>query len=371
MSGFTKKLGLVSVVAGLTVALSGCALFVVENADGLGTCDSNPVTLVTGQNASGDNLSVNYTGPDSAVLMLISGLYGQEDFLEGFFGDDTFVFAWGDDDKGDVIRLDTTDPGWTVTGAGATTNYAFNGTAEELFNGAPSWLDTAFPGFGEVLDEIMPLAIAVDCDNTHNTGSIPAGEGWTFTAAQPLFPNSVQLDPFEVLDTALTPTGATATLRYAASAADTLGSTPGAPSEFQVYEDNPDVPNDTMANLWSQAFIGGDPAGSMTLTGTNPDGSFNVEISGLEEGDALPDGSYLLFSSLSNDDATNLKVVFSSFTYSAATGLLFGNAFAPDPTLADTGVSASTAAALGAFGAVALAGGAILLVARRRHAIAG
>jgi LPXTG-motif cell wall-anchored protein len=368
MTGFTQKLGLVSVVTGLTLALSGCATFVVENPGGVGSCDSNPVTLVAGQNSSGETLSVNYTGPESAVLMLISGLYGQEDFLEGFFGAENFVFAWGDDDKGDVIRLDTTDPGWTVTGSGAATNYAFSGTADELFNGAPSWLDTALPGFGEVLDEIMPIAIAVDCDNTHNSGSIPGGEGWTFTAAQPLFPNSVQLDPFEVLDTALTPTGATATLRYAASAADTLGFTPGEPSDFQVYEDNPDVPNDTMSNLWSQAFIGGTTAGSITLTGTNPDGSFNVEISGVNPGEALADGSYLLFSTLSNDDATNLKVVFSSFSFSAATGLFFGDSFAPDPTLADTGVSASTAMALGVVGAAAIAGGAVLLVFRRRHA---
>jgi len=372
MSRFTKKLGLVSVVAGLTLALSGCAIFVVENPDGVGSCDSNPVTLVAGQNATGETLTVNYTGPDSAVLMLIPGLYGQEDFLEGFFGADTFVFAWGDDDEGDVIRLDTTDPGWTVTGSGAATTYAFSGTADELFNGAPTWWDTFVGGGAEVLNDILPLAIAVDCDNTHNSGSIPMGEGWTFTAAQPLFPNSLQLEPFDVLSTALTPTGATATLRYAASASEILAAfNPGAPSEFQVYEDNPDVPNDTMANLWSQALIGGTAAGSMTVTGTNPDGSFNVDVSGVDPGEVLADGSYLLFSTIPNQDETAVKVVFSSFTYSAATGLFFGDAFAPDPTLADTGVSASTAVALGVVGAAAIASGAVLLVVGRRHAIAG
>jgi hypothetical protein len=370
MSRFSKKLGLVSVVAGLTLALSGCAIFVVENPDGVGSCDSNPVTLVAGQNATGETLTVNYTGPDSAVLMLIPGLYGQEDFLEGFFGADTFVFAWGDDDEGDVIRLDTTDPGWTVTGSGAATTYAFSGTADELFNGAPTWWDTFVGGGAEVLNDILPLAIAVDCDNTHNSGSIPMGEGWTFTAAQPLFPNSVQLDPFEVLDTALTPTGATATLRYAASAVDTLGFDPGEPSDFQIYEDNPDVPNDTMSNLWSQALIGGTAAGIMTVTATNPDGSFNVDVSGVDPGEVLADGSYLLFSSIPNQDETAVKVVFSSFTYSAATGLFFGDAVAPDPTLADTGVTASTALALGVVGAAAIASGAVLLVVGRRHAIA-
>jgi hypothetical protein len=182
----------------------------------------------------------------------------------------------------------------------------------------------------------------------------------------------LQLEPFDVLSTALTPTGATATLRYAASASEILAAfNPGAPSEFQVYEDNPDVPNDTMANLWSQALIGGTAAGSMTVTGTNPDGSFNVDVSGVDPGEVLADGSYLLFSTIPNQDETAVKVVFSSFTYSAATGLFFGDAFAPDPTLADTGVSASTAVALGVVGAAAIASGAVLLVVGRRHAIAG
>lgn len=335
----------------------------------MGECDSNPVTLVTGQNASGDTLSINYTGPDSAILMLIPGLYGQDELLSGYFGGDNFVLAWGDTDEGDVIRLDTTDPGWTVTGSGATTSYAFSGTPDELFNGVPSWWDTYAGGAGAILNDILPLAIAVDCDNTHYTGSIPSSEAWTFTAAQPMYPNSLQLDPFEVVDSALTPTGATATLRYAASASDLLGSfNPGSPSEFQIYDDNPDVPNDTMANLWSQAFIGGDAAGTMTVTSTNPDGSFNVDVSGVDVGDALADGSYLLFTLIPNQEETAVKVVFSSFTYSAATGIFFGDAFASEPTLADTGVSASTAVVIAIAGAVTIASGAVLLVIRRRHA---
>ena len=141
-----KKLGIASIVVGLTVALSGCAIFVVENAGGVGSCDSNPVTLVTGQNASGDTLSINYTGPDSAVLMLVPGLYAQDALLDDAFGAEKIVFAWGDTDQGDVIRLDTTDPGWTVTGSGATTTYAFSGSTDELFNGANTWLPTYLGG---------------------------------------------------------------------------------------------------------------------------------------------------------------------------------------------------------------------------------
>jgi len=365
-----KKLGIASLAAAATLTLSGCGLFLVDNAGGVGTCDSNPATLVTGQNASGDTLTVNYTGPDSAVLMLISGLYGQDEIYQEYFGGTNFIFAWGDEDKGDVIRLDTTDPGWTVTGSGATTNYAFSGSADELFNGVPSWWDTYDGGAGAILNDILPLAIAVDCDNTHDTGPIPSSEAWTFTAAQPLYPNSLQLDPFEVVNSALTPTGATATLRYAASASDVLGSfNPGSPSEFQIYDDNPDVPNDTMANLWSQAFIGGTAAGSMTVTSTNPDGSFNVDVSGVEVGDALADGSYLLFTLIPNQDETAVKVVFSSFTYSAATGIIFGDAFASQPTLPDTGASAAQLWVTGGVAAVLLSLGAVaVLVTRRRPA---
>jgi hypothetical protein len=371
MSGFTQKLGLVSVVAGLTLALSGCAIFVVENPGGVGSCDSHPVTLVTGQNASGDMLSVSYTGPDSAVLMLIPGGYAQDGLLDSVFDGEHVVWAWGDGAlEGDVIRLDTTDPGWTVTGSGAATTYAFSGSAQELFHGAPRW--DSFVVFFEMQKDFLPLAIAVDCDNTHDTGSIPMGEGWTFTAAQPLYPNSVLLNPFEVLTSALTPTGATATLRYSASAGDTLGSfIPGPPFSFQIYDDKPDVPNATMTNLWSQALIDAAPTGSMVVTGTNPDGSFNVDISGYNEGEALSDGNYLLITMIPNQDETAAKLIFSLFTYSAATGIIFGGAVASEPILADTGVSAWTAMVLAVAGAVAMASGATLLVVRRRHALAG
>jgi hypothetical protein len=64
-----------------------------------------------------------------------------------------------------------------------------------------------------------------------------------------------------------------------------------------------------MARLWSQALVGGTAAGSMTVTGTNPDGSFNVELSGLNAGEALPDGSYLLYTAITNQDQTEAKIV--------------------------------------------------------------
>jgi LPXTG-motif cell wall-anchored protein len=126
-----------------------------------------------------------------------------------------------------------------------------------------------------------------------------------------------------------------------------------------------------MTNLWSQALIDAAPTGSMVVTGTNPDGSFNVDISGYNEGEVLSDGNYLLITMIPNQDETAAKLIFSLFSYSAATGIFFGGAVASDPILADTGVSAWTAMVLAVAGAVAMVSGATLLVVRRRHALAG
>ena len=362
-----KKLGLASLAVGTALVLAGCGAFVVDNAGGVGSCGSDPATVVTGQDAAGEILSITYTGPDTAGLMLVPGFYAEDSYLTWYFNTALFAFAWGDGNDRDVIRLDPTDPGWTVTGSGANTTYAFSGTASQLWQGAPSWWDT-FPE-AALLTSILPMTVAIDCPGTLDTGSVLADDERTFTAAQPLYPNNLQLDPFEVVNTAVTPTGATATLRYAASAQATLGSfAETAPSSFNIYEDVPDVPNDTMNRLWSQALIGGSSAGTMEVTGTNPDGSFNVTISGVNVGDALADGSYLLFTALANEDETEAKIVFSSFTYSAANGLAFSNPFVPAPTLPDTGASAAQLWATGGIAAVLLALGAVaVLVTRRRR----
>ena len=362
-----KKFALASVTVGTALALAGCGIFVVDNAGGVGSCGSDPATVVTSQDAQGENLSITYTGPDTAGLMLVPGFYAEDSYLTWYFNSSMFAFAYGASNERDVIRLDPTNPGWTVTGSGANTTYSFSGSATELLNGAPTWWDT-YPE-GALIASILPLTVAVDCPGTLDTGSVLADDERTFTAAQPLYPNNLQLDPFEVVQSEVTPTGATAILRYAASAQSILGSLAGsAPDSFNIYVDNPDIPNDSIARLWSQAFVGGASAGSMEVTGTNPDGSFNVTISGVNVGDALADGSYLLFTAIANDDQTAAKIVFSSFTYSADNGLAFSNPFVPAPTLPDTGASAAQLWATGGIAAVLLALGAVaVLVTRRRR----
>ena len=362
-----KKIGLASLAVGAALALAGCGVFVVDNAGGVGSCGADPATVVTSQESAGENLSITYTGPDTAGLLLVPGFYFEDSYLTQYFNTPIASFAWGDSNDRDVIRLDPTDPGWTVTGSGAATTYTFSGTATDLLNGAPSWWD-AYPE-GALLATLLPLTVAIDCPGTLTSGPVLIGDERTLTAAQPLYPNNLQLDPFEVVQSSVTATGATATLRYAASAQATLGTyADSAPESFNIYVDNPDIPNDSMARLWSQALLGGSSAGTMTVTGTNPDGSFNVELSGPNVGEALPDGSYLLFTAITNQDQTEAKIVFSSFTYSAATGLAFSNPFVP-ASLPDTGASAGQLWATGGIAASLLAlGAAAILVTRRRRA---
>jgi len=372
----TAKKAAIAAFATLSAfALSGCGFFEVESPNGLGACDS-ALSIVTDQTLTGETLSITYTGQPNVGLFFAQGFYGEGLPPGGMFSHPNLLIAWGAGLNGDLVKLDTTAPGWTTTTSGADTVHSFSGTIEVLLNGVPSPFDNN-PGFGpEVTGSIMPGAVAVDCDPTHDSASI-APENWAsrpFAAAQPLFPHSIMVDPFVMVESSFTAAGATATLRYADSAQSAFGSfQPEAPSEFFIVEDDPDVPNDTIADLWWQTLLGGTSgAGSMTVTGTNPDGSFNVSLEGPEPGEALANGSYLMYTIVPNADESAARVVFSPFTYDGNTGLSFTDgpepAPEPEPMLADTGVSASTAAALVAFGAATIVSGAILLVLRRRHA---
>lgn len=368
-----KKVAIAAVATVSTFALTGCGFFEVESPNGQGTCDS-ALTIVTSQTLTGETLSITYTGQPNVGLFFTQGFYGEGLPAGGMFSHPNLLIAWGAGLNGDVLKLDTSDPGWTTSISGANTVYAFTGTFEDLMNGAPTPFDNN-PGFGpNVTGSIMPGAVAVDCDTTHDSASI-APEDWAsrpFAAAQPLFPHSILVDPFVVVETSFTTSGATATLRYADSAQSAFGSfEPEAPSEFFIVEDDPDVPNDTMADLWWQTLLGGAiGAGSMTVTGTNPDGSFNVNLEGPAPGEALANGSYLMYSIIPNADESAARVVFSPFTYDGNTGVSFTDGLEPPPQamLADTGVSASTAVAVAIAGAVTNASGAFLLVIRRRSA---
>ena len=127
-----KKIGLASLAVGAALALAGCGVCVVDNAGGVGSCGADPATVVTSQESAGENLSITYTGPDTAGLLLVPGFYFEDSYLTQYFNTPIASFAWGDSNDRDVIRLDPTDPGWTVTGSGAATTYTFSGTATAL-----------------------------------------------------------------------------------------------------------------------------------------------------------------------------------------------------------------------------------------------
>lgn len=355
------------------VGLSGCGIIAVDHPGGTGECGGFPATVTVDQDVSGETLSIKYTGPANVALMAVPGLY-LDDVIPIFGGG---LWAWGDDGEANVIRLDTTAPapGWSISGSGNETSYEFSGSIETLYNNVPTWFDSYGGGQAAIANSVFPVAIAIDCDSSHSTqaltlpstDSLAVFAGWSYTAAKALYPNNMQIPPFVVLSSQATATGATATLRFSDEALAEFGNFgPQTPTEFILYPDDPDVANDSIGNLWLQAFSANGGGGSVSVTGTNPDHSFNVEITG-DSGAALATGHYILFTSIPNSNQSRYKLVFASLAYDASGTVQFSSPFGDaGPTLPDTGASSGMLISLGVSGGVLVALGLGVLWVRRR-----
>ena len=72
-----RKSFAVSALMATTVARSGCAsaYLHVASSEGVGTCDSVPVTLSVSQNDAGDTVTIADGGPNDGSLLAHPGLY--------------------------------------------------------------------------------------------------------------------------------------------------------------------------------------------------------------------------------------------------------------------------------------------------------
>jgi hypothetical protein len=368
-----RGLGVAAALGVAGVGLVACGEVTVEGLNGVGTCSGNAVTIATTQDVPGENFTIDYTGPSTTDVSLF--------LAQGFYLDDpngagNLALGAGRDDNVDAIKLDVRGTGWTQGGSGNSTTYSFSGTWADLIAGVPTSVDMYATTGADVLNDVVPLFVGVDCDTTDATGeyigngSDPVAD-LTLAAAQPLYPNAMKIDAFDVLANTPTANGADVTLAYSASALADFGSfSPDAPYYISMYIDDPELSNTDLSALWLEAF----QASSWNLTPTNNyDGTVDVSITG-ESGAPLADGDYnalLLVPETSfvyPDGPGALKIVFVSMHYNSATGLTLVSPFAPpsEAALPDTGASAGQLWATGGVAAGLLViGVAAVLVTRR------
>ena len=371
-----RGLGVAAALGVAGMGLAACGEVTVEGINGVGTCNGNAVTIATTQDGPGENFTIAYTGPsDTDVsLFLAQGFY-----LDDPNGGDNLALGAGNNDNVDAIKLDVRGTGWTQGGSGNSTTYSFSGTWDDLIAGVPTSVDMYATQGAAVLNDVVPLFVGVDCDTTDTTGDFSGNgtdpvSGLTLAAAQPLYPNAMKVDAFDVLANTPTANGADVTLAYSAGALADFGSfSPDAPYYISMYNDDPNLSNTDLSALWLEAFT----ATSWNLTATNNyDGTADVSITG-ESGSPLADGDYNAImlvpdtSFVYPDGPGALKVVFVSMHYSTATGLTIVSPFAPAsaPALPDTGKSDTQVWVTGGIAAALLVIGAgALIVTRRRRA---
>jgi LPXTG-motif cell wall-anchored protein len=374
MKKLLRGVGIVSVAAISAFALSACTEeIVIDSLNGQGTCGGTAFTLTTDQDESGEDLSISYTGPSTSDMSLF--------LAQGFYIDEVIntanAEAIGDVDEAYALKLDVNDLGWSTSGSGNTTTYSFSGSIETLIDNGTTYIDevgtdpnSGAAGLEAILNGMMPGIIGVNCDTSDTTGAING----SWAAAQSVFPNNMLINGLEVVSSEPTTNGVSVTLRYPADALTAFGAFDAQiPFAFNVFDDDPDVSNDSVANMWAQGFGANSSVSAGSATDNN-DGTFTTEFFGANN-EPMPDGDFLLITIIPNGTMNSAKVVFSSFSYSAANGFsLESLPFLPElpassePTLPDTGVSSTQVGLIAGSSAVLALAGIALVAIRRRSA---
>lgn len=342
----------VSALIATTVALSGCASVYLQVAspDGVGTCDSVPVTLSVEQDDAGDQVEINYNGPTDVSLLAFQGVYSDSRFW-GSAEAESAIFSYPlDDETGPfdyaINALDIQPDPWTVTSTGPSTmSVVFDGSVDSLvdsfqYNAAESGEELA------MFDKLVPVTIAVICE-----ADVPsfvwgnptldvnnAIDGFEVEIAQPLFPNFMYVDaptvtrqtainhgvrgrmvlPTEIIDALPEVVG---DVQVSASLAFLGDSDPYGP----VTDDQPFSLTDAeLGDIWlltlQAVWLGGSSA-SFEITDS---GSLADPMSFEFTGDTEPDdGYYLMIITVSDDGDTpeHFKIASAVAYYSSERGL--------------------------------------------------
>ena len=191
-----------------TFALTGCgsAFVAVDFPLGIGTCDSEAISLNVSQNGPGDEVVIDYSGPSDVSLIAYQGIYSDTKFWDQS-ETESFIISYPIFDDVSpydyaINALDFESAPWTVTSTGASTiNAVFDGRVDALvdsfdYNFAESGPDMA------MWDKIFPVTIAVNCTDNILSNLIedpPIDDngvigGFDVAVAQPIFPNFMYVD---------------------------------------------------------------------------------------------------------------------------------------------------------------------------------
>lgn len=342
----------VSALIATTVALSGCASvgLQVASPDGVGTCDSVPVTLSVQQNDAGDQVSIEYNGPTDVSLLAYQGIYSDSSFWNST-ETESIIFNYPLDDETSphdyaINALDIQPDPWTTTSTGPSTmSVAFDGSVNSLidsfqYNAAESDPDLA------MFDKLLPVTIAVFCEADVPSILVENPElddgtidGFQVEIAQPLFPNFMYVDaptvirqsainrgvrgrmvlPTEIIDALPEVVG---DVQVSASVAFLGDSDPYGP----VTDDRPFSLTDAeLGDIWLltlEALLGsGESSATFEITDS---GSLSDPMSFEFTGDTEPDDGYYLMmmqASDSGETPEHFKIASSVLYYSSELGL--------------------------------------------------
>jgi hypothetical protein len=346
-----RKSFAVSALIATTVALSGCAsaYLHVASSEGVGTCDSVPVTLSVTQNDAGDTVTIEYAGSNDVSLLAYHGIYSDSQFW-GLGETASVVFNYPVVEDTDDFALNSLNfdlAPWTVTPTGASTmSVEFDGSIEDLVDSFDynhsSDVDEAY------VDKLLPVSIAVMC-----TDDVPsflvesptldadgAIDGLEVEIAQPLFPNFMYVDAPTVIRQSAINHGVRGRMALPAEIVDALpevvgdvqvGATVAFLGERDPYapatEEQPYSLTDAeLGDIWlltlEAILTSGESAPTFEITDS---GSLSDPMSFEFTGDSEPDDGYYLFMMTvgdGGDTPEHFKIASSVLYYSSERGLM-------------------------------------------------
>ena len=191
-----------------TFALAGCgsAFVVVDSPLGIGTCDSEAISLNVSQNGPGDEVVIDYNGPSDVSLIAYQGIYSDTKFWDTSETESLLITYPIFDEESPynyaINALDFESVPWTVTSTGASTiNAVFDGSVDALVDSFDYNFAESEPDMS-MWDKIFPVTIAVNCTDNILSNLIedpPIDDngvigGFDVAVAQPIFPNFMYVD---------------------------------------------------------------------------------------------------------------------------------------------------------------------------------
>jgi MYXO-CTERM domain-containing protein len=326
--------------AAISLALTGCAYAPVASPNGEGECGGDSVSLSVSQDTVGNNIQIDYTGPSDVSLLLnrSSFYFDFEDYLDALEpGQDLEVML--EDAEPTIVKLNPADSGWTVSSVeGGLVNWAFDGNIDQLLADLPNGYDDPST---YLFTRVFPMSVAVSCDATLtktlnyadsniNDNTV---DGLDIAVAQALFPRHSTIDTVDIINHEIVGGNLIIDFEFAEGTDERfhdfdLGGGFVMIVPLTLEPGTPEISNDTFDGAWfnfvescmevgpmNPAFCNYNVRSSeWTFGGTN---EWTIpDVSEMVEGEFLG----VFFLTDSNDDPSDLRFAFTSFTYDSVNG---------------------------------------------------